>query len=126
MKLTNHLSLEEVINLHKDLIEKYGGDSGIRDFGLLESALARSKSGYYKTLSEQSAALLQSLILNHCFYDGNKRIAFAAMATFLWLNGYRIKVSAEEAESFLIDQIIIKKIELTEISNWVSDKIEKN
>jgi len=76
-------TLEEAVHLHGRLLERFGGRPGVRDLGLLESALARPRSGYYRSLSEQAAALLQSLVLNHCFVDGNKRMAFALAMTFL-------------------------------------------
>ncbi len=79
---------------------------GVRDLGLLESALARPRSGYYASISEQAAALLQSLAGNHAFVDGNKRGAFAATAVFLRMNGYKLVVDADEAERFLIEDVI--------------------
>ncbi len=74
--------------MHKDLIEKFGGAHGLFNEGLLEAALYRPQSGYYKDLLEKAAALLESLAMNHPFVDGNKRIAFFATDTFLRLNGY--------------------------------------
>ena len=98
----------------------------MRDKGLLESALARPKSGYYETLSLQAAALLHSLTLNHCFIDGNKRLAFALTAAFLKLNGYSIAVSAKKAEDFIINDIIINRAETTSIAIWIEEHIKKN
>ena len=98
----------------------------MRDKGLLESALARPKSGYYETLSLQAAALLHSLTLNHCFIDGNKRLAFALTATFLKLNGYSIVVSAKDAEDFIINNIIINKAETNSIALWIEKHIKKS
>lgn len=65
------------------MISSVGRLDGLRDLGLLESALARPRSGYYSSLSEQGAALMQSLASNHAFVDGNERMAFAATAVFL-------------------------------------------
>ena len=87
--------------------------------GLLESALIRPQSGYYETLSMQAAALLQSLCQNHCFVDGNKRVAFAATAIFLRMNGYRLRVQADEGETFLIDHVIQRKIAVEDIATWL-------
>jgi death-on-curing protein len=103
------------------LIERFGGQHGVRDLGLIESALARPQSGYYETLAIQAAALLQSFTMNHGFVDGNKRIAFAITAVFLRLNGYRIVVPADDAETFLIDEVIKKKAGLEKIAEWLHE-----
>ena len=75
MKPTISPSLQEALELHRQLILQFGGAEGARDRGLLESALVRPRTGYYDTLSMQAAALLQSLCPNHCFVDGNERAA---------------------------------------------------
>lgn len=107
MATTIFPTLDEVLFLHGKLLARFGGDGGVRDLGLLESALARPRSGYYKTLSEQAAALLQSLARNHPFVDGNKRVAFATTAVFLRLNGFRLRCTADEAEAFLLEEVIV-------------------
>lgn len=119
MKLTLYPTLEEALELHRRLIERFGGSPGVRDKGLLQSALSRPQSGYYKTLSEQAASLMQSLAQNHAFVDGNKRVAFALTAIFLRMNGYRLKVAPDNGESFLIDRVINRKVELLEITKWI-------
>jgi len=116
---TLFLTLEEVLDLHRQLIARFGGAEGIRDPGLLESALARPRSGYYGSLVEQGAALMQSLAGNHAFLDGNKRVAFAATAVFLRMNGYAIVVDADDAERFLIDQVIVGRAEVATIAEWI-------
>lgn len=113
------LTLEETLELHRQLIERFGGLDGVRDLGLLESALARPRSGYYASLSEQAAALMQSLAGNHAFIDGNKRIAFAASAVFLHMNGYAIRVGADDAERFLIDRVIVARADVPAIAEWL-------
>jgi death-on-curing protein len=118
-RTTLFLSLEETVDLHRQLIERFGGTVGVRDLGLLESALARPRSGYYSSISEQAAALLQSLAGNHAFVDGNKRVAFAATAVFLRMNGYKLTVGADEAERFLIDDVIQGHAEVAAISDWL-------
>ncbi len=112
-------TLAEALYLHDRLIETFGGAAGVRDLGLLESALARPRSGYYTTLAEQAAALLQSLSQNHPFVDGNKRVAFALTAVFLRANGYRLGVSAAEAERFLIREVIEGRATLAAITTWL-------
>jgi len=117
--VTIYLSLEETIELHKTLIDRFGGQPGIRDRGLLQSALSRPGSGYYESLSLQASALIQSLARNHAFIDGNKRVAFAATAIFLRLNGQRLIVKADNGEHFLIEKVIHEKIDLQAIADWV-------
>jgi death-on-curing protein len=114
-----YLTLEEVLALHAALIARHGGAPGVRDNGLVESALARARSGYYGSLSEQAAALLQSFAMNHAFVDGNTRVAWASSLVFLRMNGYRVRVSADEAERFLIEQVIVGHAELPAIAGWL-------
>jgi death-on-curing protein len=112
-------SLEEALYLHSELISRFGGSPGIRDLGLLESSLARPKSGYYTSLSEQAAALMQSLALNHTFVDGNERMALGLTAIFLRINGYRLSVSPVEGEAFIVERIIANREALNEITDWL-------
>jgi death on curing protein len=113
------LTLEECQELHAELIRRFGGSAGLRDPGLLESALARPRSGYYQTLFEQAAALMQSLAMNHCFVDGNKRMAMGCAFIFLDWNGFEINVSGEVAEKFLLEKVIIGKADVAVISKWL-------
>lgn len=117
--VTLFLTLEEALDLHRRLLERFGGLDGVRDRGLLESALARPRSGYYRSLSEQAAALLQSLAGNHAFVDGNKRMAFAAATVFLRMNGFRVEVDADEAERFLIHDVIQRHADVPIIAEWL-------
>lgn len=87
-----YLTVGEVLQMHHQQIEEYGGIHGIRDEGLLQSAVFRPQIGYYKSLAEEAAALMESLANNHPFLDGNKRISFAAMHTFLLANGFDLEV----------------------------------
>lgn len=98
-----YLTLEEVLAIHERLIERFGGATGIRDPGLLESALFRPRSGYYADIAEMAAALFESLLMNHSFADGNKRVAFFATDVFLRLNGWKLLVQDLEAYGFLMD-----------------------
>lgn len=90
-----YLSTKEVMLMHGVLIHQFGGSSGIRDIGALEAALNRPQSGYYTDTISQAAALFESLTVNHPFVDGNKRIAFAVMDTFLRLNGFQIEATSK-------------------------------
>lgn len=117
---TLYLTLEELFYLHQRMLERDGGGTGVRDPGLVEAALARPRSGYYETLAEQAAALLQSLVTGHAFVDGNKRVGFAACAVFLHMNGYRLEVEAAQAEAFLIERVIGGHADIEIISAWLS------
>jgi len=112
-------TLQETLELHDQLILRFGGSKGVRDLGLLESALVRPRTGYYDTLSMQAAALLQSLCQNLCFVDGNKRVAFASTAIFLRMNGYLLNVKPVDGESFLIEQVIQKRVTIEAIAAWL-------
>ncbi len=124
-KTTLFPSLQETLELHEQLILRFGGSTGVRDLGLLESALLRPQTGYYDTLSMQAAALFQSLCQNHCFVDGNKRVAFASTAIFLRMNGFRLSLKADAGELFLVEQIIKKRSAIEEIVAWLEDCMVK-
>lgn len=99
------LTLDEVLAIHERLIERFGGSPGVRDPGLLESALYRPRTGYYEDLLEMAAALFESLLMNHPCVDGNERVAFFATDVFLRLNGWVIRTEADEAHSFLVGSL---------------------
>lgn len=88
--MRDYLTTTDVLGIHAVLLHRYGGGAGIRDMGSLESAVFRPQSGYYRDIVEEACALLESLLVNHPFVDGNKRTAFAACAVFLHINGYRV------------------------------------
>lgn len=125
MKQTLFPTFQEALELHRLLIERFGGQDGLRDGGLLESALARPQSAYYLSLSEQAASLFQSMALNHPFVDGNKRMAFALTAVFLQMNGFCLQVTADEGAKFLIKNLIQNHAELKEISEWIEKHLMK-
>ena len=118
-------TLQETLELHAQLLKRFGGTSGVLDMGLLESALVRPQTGYYDTLSMQAAALLQSLCQNHCFVDGNKRVAFASTAIFLRMNGYRLIVNADDGELFLIEQVIKNRLAIEDIATRLEDCMKR-
>ena len=99
--MTGYLTMPEVLAMHADQIERYGGSQGVVDLGLLESALYRPQTGYYADLVEEAAALWESLTQNHPFVDGNKRTAFAATYTFLAINGAQLTADAGDAYAFV-------------------------
>jgi death-on-curing protein len=114
-----HLSLEEVLAVHERVIERFGGSAGVRDPGLLESALYRPRTGYYADLAEMATALFESLLMNHPFLDGNKRVAFFATDVFLRLNGWRLEVQASRAHHFLTDLLARKACDYAHLLPWI-------
>jgi death-on-curing protein len=101
--MSRYLTTHDVEVMHHVLIERYGGSLGLRDLGLLEAAVFRPQSGYYADTLLQGGALFESLIINHPFIDGNKRIAFAAMDVFLRMNGYQLMVDSNRIHSKIMD-----------------------
>src|SRR4051794_30117095 len=99
--MRDYLTVAEVLAIHADQIERYGGSDGVRDPGLLEAALYRPQTGYYADLIEEAAALWESFAQNHAFIDGSKRTAFAVMYTFLVINGARLIADAQETYDFI-------------------------
>lgn len=99
--MTEYVTLDEALRIHEILIREFGGASGVRDRGLIESALLRPQTGYYADLVEEAAALWESLAMNHGFVDGNKRVAYACLEMFLQLNGADVSSSNDEVQDFI-------------------------
>lgn len=119
--MTRYLELEEVLLLHAVLLKKYNGATGIRDQGSLMAALYRPQSGYYADIIQEAAALWESLSQNHPFVDGNKRVAFAAVDTFLRLNGYVIKVADLAAYNFMMNLYETGTFEFSALDAWLRE-----
>lgn len=117
------LTLEEVLAIHEALVDRFGGIRGLRDPGLLESALYRPQTGYYADLAEMSAALMESLLMNHPFIDGNKRVAFFGTDVFLRLNGWKLSVDPEEAHGFLIRLLEDRRASYETLLPWLQEGI---
>lgn len=124
-KVAYYLSVQEALELHQMLIDQFGGSHGVRDLGLVESAVHRPQSGYYETLAMQAAALLHSFALSHAFVDGNKRMAFSAAAIFLSVNGYRLELSADDGEYFIVQKVINDKVDLDAIALWLEARMRR-
>lgn len=118
------LTRDEVLAIHERVIERFGGETGLRDAGLLESALYRPRTGYYGDLPSMAAALFQSLLMNHAFVDGNKRVAFFATDVFLRLNGWKLVVEPDETYRFLIDHLSDGTLDYDRILEWIRDSVE--
>ncbi len=119
------LSVEEVLEIHTALIKRFGGASGLRDQGLLESALYRPQTGYYSDLVEMAAALFESLIINRPFIDDNKCVAFFSTDVFLRLNGYKLKVESKAAYAFLMDLFSTNNCDLQHLTPWIRSSVVK-
>jgi death-on-curing protein len=121
------VSLSELLELHRRIIEQSGGAEGVRDLGLAESALAQPQMSFggdelYPALADKAAALCFSLVLNHPFADGNKRIGHAAMETFLVLNGFELNADVDDSESVIL-RLAAGELDRTKFNEWVAKHI---
>ena len=119
------LTLDEALAMHERLIERFGGSRGVRDPGLLESALYRPRTGYYRELTEMATALLESLLMNHPFVDGNKRVAFFATDVFLRLNGWRFAVEGKATNDFLVGLLEDGHCDFDHLLPWLRDSVRE-
>jgi len=122
-----YLALGDVLELYRRIIEETGGAMGIRDMNGLMSALGQPKMTFegadlYPSVAEKAAALGFSLIMNHPFLDGNKRVGHAAMELFLLMNGREIVASVDEQQEIILD---LAKGELgrAEFLNWLEQHL---
>ena len=122
------LSREQILMLHHQLIERYGGSHGIRDEGMLDSALSApfqsfGETDFYPTTQEKAVRLAYGLVMNHPFHDGNKRIGALAMLTMLDLNHISLKTNgAELTEVFL--QLASGVLKEKDLLAWVLSKMQ--
>lgn len=117
-----YLTVEQVLFIHMRLLSETGGGAGIRDLGMLASAVARPQATFegrdlYPDLFSKAAALMESLVRNHPFVDGNKRVGITAAGLFLRLNGSRLAASNPEAKSFTL-QVACSELALAQITAW--------
>jgi death-on-curing protein len=117
--MSDFLTVAEVLAMHADLIDRYGGTHGVRDRGLLEAALFRPQTGYYADVVEEAAALWESLSQNHPFVDGNKRTAFAATYVFLALNAIRLEADDRETATFLLPLYETNQVKFEILVKWL-------
>ncbi|MBP6551577.1 MAG: type II toxin-antitoxin system death-on-curing family toxin [Flavobacterium sp.] len=123
------ISIKEVEIIHNILIDKFGGSKGIRDIGLLESALARPFATFddndlYPNPTEKASAILESIVINHPFIDGNKRTAYTLMRLILLENGLDIFAS-QESKYDLVISASTGKFRFDEIKNWIQSNLKK-
>jgi death-on-curing protein len=117
--VTSYITLDEALRIHEILLKEFGGAPGIRDMGLIESALLRPQTGYYQDLIEEAAALWESLAMNHGFVDGNKRVAYACLELFLQLNGADVDASNDEIEQFIYSNLEAGTFQKDVLDRWL-------
>jgi death on curing protein len=122
-----YLTIEDIVRIYKRIILSSGGLDGIRDIGGLESAIIQPQMNVfgvemYPTIAEKAAILAFSLITNHPFMDGNKRIGHASMEVFLILNGFEIIANVDEQEQIILG-VAAGEIDKETFTNWVKTKI---
>src|SRR5262245_17293935 len=127
--MIRYLSVEELLELHRLILEGSGGLGGVRDLGGLESALAQPLMTFdgqplYPSLVEKAAAMGFSLVCNHPFVDGNKRVGHAAMETFLVLNGWELAANVDEQEAVIL-RLAAGNLEREEFTAWVTSHIQQ-
>jgi death-on-curing protein len=113
-------TVAETIETQRILIEEFGGSHGLRDRGLLEAAVMRPQSGYYGSVIEEAAALMESLANNHAFIDGNKRVSFVMTDAMLRANGYFIDVEPLAAHKFITESIEKRAFRFDVIHDWLA------
>lgn len=123
--MRKYLDVKEVIFIQEELIKQFGGKHGIRDRKPLEAAVMRPQIGYYKNMLEEASALMESLAMNHCFFDGNKRVAFFATDIFLRMNGYSISCDSEEGNRFFVNNLEENTFRFDKIKSWLQEKVVK-
>lgn len=117
------VTVDEVLAIHDALIREFGGPPGVRDHGLLESALFRPRTGYYEDLAEMATALFESLLMNHPFVDGNKRVAFFSTDVFLRLNGWKLRLEADAAHAFLVNLLERGECDFERLLPWLRNHL---
>ena len=117
--MTDYLTVSDVLAIHKDQIDRYGGAHGLRHEAQLEAAFFRTQTGYYSDLVAEAAALWESLSQNHPFVDGNKRTSFASMFTFLAINAIALTADSNSAWQFVSSRYTDANFRLNELEAWL-------
>ncbi|MEO1998914.1 MAG: type II toxin-antitoxin system death-on-curing family toxin [Planctomycetaceae bacterium] len=125
--MMRYLTLGEVLDLHRRIIEQSGGAVGVREMGGVESAVPQPQMTFegeelYPTIESKATALCFSLVMNHPFVDGNKRIGHGAMETFLVMNGFEIAANVDEAEKIILT-LAAGELSREELLEWVASHI---
>ncbi len=126
--MIRYLALEELLELHRLVVEQSGGASGLRDLAGLESAWAQPQMTFdahdlYPTLAAKAGSLGYSLVCNHPFFDGNKGVGHAAMETFLILNGFELQADVNEQEQ-LIFSLAAGELTREALISWIEGHMQ--
>lgn len=124
-----YLSVEHVLFIHSLLVSQTGGSHGVRDLGMLDSAVSRPQAVFdgkdlYPDVYSKAAALMDSLINNHPFVDGNKRTGITAAGLFLQINGHRLTASAKALEKMTLN-VATKAVRVAELADWMRSNTEQ-
>jgi death-on-curing protein len=119
-----YLTVAEVYHMQHRLIDLFGGMHGVRDAGAIEAAVFRPQTGYYDSIEEEAAALMESLGMNQGFIDGNKRIAFTAADVFLRRNGFFLEVATEEGHRFIEGSLARQEFRFGKILVWIREHVK--
>ena len=122
--MADSLTVAEIYRMQHRLIELFGGLHGVRDKGAVEAAVFRPQTGYYNSVEEEAAALMESLGNNHGFLDGNKRIAFTAADVFLRRNGSYIAVEGPDGYAFIVGSMDRHEFRFAQILEWIRQHIK--
>jgi death on curing protein len=122
--MADFLTVAEVYGMQHRLIERFGGRHGVRDKGAVEAAVFRPQTGYYNSIEEEAAALMESLGNNHGFLDGNKRIAFTAADVFLRRNGFYIEVEGLDGHAFIVGSMERREFRFVQIVDWIRGHVK--
>ena len=117
--MAEYLTVAEVYRMQHRLIELFGGMQGVRDLGAVEAAVFRPQTGYYQSLEEEAAALMESLGNHHGFLDWNKRIAFTAADVFLRRNGFFLDVESLDGYEFIYGSMDRGEFRFGRIVEWI-------
>lgn len=124
--MPEYLRVVEVLALHEILIDQFGGTDGVRDLGALESAVFRPQTGYYDDPIAEAAALLESLIQNHPFLDGNKRTAVAAADVHLRMHGFELGGDSIAHHRHIITLMERGDLDWRALDAWLRENVEES
>ena len=124
-----YLTMAEVLDLHRRVIEQSGGAEGVRDLGSIESAVVQPQMTFggdelYQTIESKATALCFSLVMNHPFMDGNKRVGHAAMETFLVMNGFELSADVDDAENVILN-LAAGDLSREQLLEWVGANVRR-
>lgn len=124
--MSEYLRVVDVLAIHAILIDEFGGIDGVRDLGALEAAVFRPQTGYYEDPIAEAAALLESLVQNHPFLDGNKRTAVAAADVHLRMNGFELAGDSMDHHRLLIGLMKRGNLDWKAIDGWLRGNVHES